>query len=97
VNLWGSNVNSQQWGDREYCWVVICKNYLYHYRQHIFHGHKIPLGVTDAIANRPAVSGRFSVCCDDCGKEYLYGSSEVLRHELEPPESFIPHSLFKDE
>jgi hypothetical protein len=33
----------------------------------------------------------------DSGKEYLYKPSEVLRSGQEPPESFTPHPLFRDE
>ena len=35
--------------------------------------------------------------CDECKKEYFYKPSEVMRLELEPPESFTPHPLFHDE
>ena len=85
------------WEDSSYCWVVICKNHWVHRRQNLFHGHRILLGVTDGIASRPRIHHLLRVRCDDCGKEYLYKSSQVLRYEQEPPESFTPHPLFKDE
>jgi hypothetical protein len=56
-----------------------------------------PLAETDAVAPRPAIDCPFRARCDECGKEYVYKPSEVLRSELEPPESFIPHPLFSDE
>jgi hypothetical protein len=85
------------WENPQYCWVVFCKNYFYHLRQNIFHRHRIPLGVTDGIASRPAIDARFRARCDECGKEYLYKPSEVVRYEQEPPESFQPHPLFREE
>jgi hypothetical protein len=57
------------WEDNSYRWVVICKNYLHHMRQNLFHGHRIPLRVTDAVSSRPAIDQRFVARCDDCGKE----------------------------
>ncbi len=85
------------WEDSQYCWVVFCKNRFYHLRQNLFHRHRIPLGVIDAISSCPVIDARFRVRCDDCGKEYLYAPSEVLRYEQEPPESFQPHPLFREE
>ncbi len=82
------------WPDLEYCWVVICKNQAFHHRQNLFFGHKIPLGRTDAFATLPALTDRIKVRCDDCGKEYSYQPAEVLRADLELPESFVPHPLF---
>ena len=35
--------------------------------------------------------------CDECGKEYVYKPTEVLRVEQEPPASFTPHPLFRDD
>lgn len=84
------------WEDVQYCWVVLCKNYFYHVRQNLFHRHRIPLGITDAISTRPVINTRFGVRCDDCGKLYLYESSEVVRYEQEPPEPFQPHPLFRN-
>lgn len=83
------------WKTRQYCWVVICKNRWFHYRQILFYGHKIPLSETDAITPPPALDGPFTVRCDNCGKEYSYAPSEVVRFELELPQSFTPHPLFQ--
>ncbi|HEV2195826.1 MAG TPA: hypothetical protein VGR55_09590 [Candidatus Acidoferrum sp.] len=85
------------WEDSQYSWVVFCKNRFYHLRQNLFHRHRIPLGLTDAVSPRPAIDARFRARCDDCGKEYLYAPSEVLRYEQEPPEDFQPHPLFREE
>jgi hypothetical protein len=85
------------WEDSSYCWVVSCKNQWVHRRRNLFHSHHIPLGETDAVRPRPAIDHRFIVQCDDCKKEYVYKPSEVLRHERELPESFLPHPLFRDD
>lgn len=83
--------------DAQYCWVVFCKNYFYHVRQNLFHRHRIPLGVTDAVGERPVINARFRVRCDDCGKAYFYKPTEVVRYEQEPPKSFLPHPKFREE
>ena len=84
-------------GRSRYFWVVLCKNHWFHVRKNLFFRHKILLGETDAITPRPAIDQRFKVRCDECGKEYTYKSSEVLRVEQEPPEGFTPHPLFREE
>ncbi len=78
-----------------YCWTVICKNKWFHRRENIRYGHKIPLGPTDAFMPPPALNGPFRVRCDGCGKQYEYKPTELLRFELELPESFVPHPLFR--
>jgi hypothetical protein len=83
------------WEDSSYCWVVLCKNRWFHYRQTLFTSHRIPLSETDAVMSLPTLEGRFPVRCDDCGREYLYKSSDVRRYEQELPESFTPHPLFR--
>lgn len=85
------------WEDSRYFWVVLCKNHWFHVRKNLFFRHKILLGETDAITPRPAIDQRFKVRCDECGKEYTYKPSEVLRVEHEPPEPFTPHPLFREE
>jgi hypothetical protein len=85
------------WEDTRYFWVVHCKNHWFHVRKNLFFRHRIPLAETDAVTPRPAVDCRFRVRCDECGKEYVYKPSEVLRFGQEPPESFTPHPLFRDE
>ena len=85
------------WEDNSYFWVVLCRNHWFHARKNLFFRHKIPLAETDAFTSRPPVNRPFKVRCDECGKEYVYKPSEVLRTEQEPPESFIPHPLFRGE
>jgi hypothetical protein len=85
------------WEDSRYCWVVLCKNHWFHVRKNILFRYRIVLGETDAVTPRPAIDAHFRVRCDECRKEYFYKPSEVLRFEQEPPESFIPHPLFRDE
>jgi hypothetical protein len=57
---------------------------------------RIPLSETDAFTSCPIGNLTFSVRCDKCGKEYSYGTSDVLKFEMEPPESFAPHPLFAE-
>ena len=82
------------WEESAYAWVVICKNKRFHKHTNVMYGHKIPLAETDAFATPPAVSGPFTVQCDECGQEYSYEPGEVLRLELELPASFKPHPAF---
>ena len=86
------------WEDGSYFWVVLCRNKWFHVRQSLslFFRHTIPLGETDEVTPVP-VAARFTVRCDECGKEYSYKPSEVLRCKLNAtPESFTPHPLFLD-
>jgi len=83
------------WEDRNYCWVVLCKNHWFHMRQNVFYRHQIVLGETDAVSPPPAFDGPFPVRCDSCGREYRYKPSELLRYEAELPEGFSPHPLFQ--
>jgi hypothetical protein len=85
------------WEDSSYFWLVLCKNHWFHARKNFFFRHQILLAETDAFASRPPVNRPFKVRCDECGKEYVYKVTEVLRVEHEPPESFTPHPLFRDE
>jgi hypothetical protein len=83
------------WGEDEpYCWVVICKNHKFHRQQNLFSGHKIPLGETDAFSPPPALDFALSVRCDECGEEYTYAPSELMRHQMEFGPNFKPHPLF---
>jgi hypothetical protein len=75
-------------------WVVLCKNHKYHKRQHLFSEHKIPLGEADAYMPPPALDGHITVRCDDCGQEYTYKSKDLVRYELELPDTFVPHPAF---
>jgi hypothetical protein len=91
------SVRKEMWVDSQYCWVVVCKNHWFHRRPNLFHTHRIALGETDAVTPRPKIDRAFFVRCDDCGKEYSYKPSEVLRYEQDLPESFTPHPLFRME
>ena len=84
------------WEDANYCWVVLCKNYLFHLRQNIFFRHRIPLGETDAVAPLPPLGEHFAVRCDDCGETYTYRPQDVRRIGLELPESFKAHPRFQE-
>lgn len=86
------------WEDVRYSWVVVCKNDWVHRRQNLFSGHKILLGEADPFSSVPRLplGDRFAVRCDDCGKEYLYKTSEVRRSEQEVPNDFTPHPLFRN-
>lgn len=86
----------EMWVDSNYCWVVVCKNHWFHRRPNIFNVHRIPLGETDAVLPRPKIYKPFPVRCDECGKEYTYTPSDVLKYEMEAPASFVPHPLFRD-
>ena len=86
----------EMWVDSHYCLVVLCKNHWYHVPKNLYFRHRIPLAESDPVAPRPSLEGRFRVRCDDCRKEYFYKPSEVLKSELELPDSFIPHPLFRD-
>jgi hypothetical protein len=91
-----SPVQKEMWADSHYVWVVLCKNHWAHLRMNLFYRHRIPLAETDPVDPRPVLNGPFRVRCDECGKEYLYKPSEVLRFEQELPDNFTPHPLFRD-
>ena len=78
----------------DYFWIVLCKNQRFHQKDNTNYEHRIPLGETDAFASPPMLPAEIEVCCDSCGKSYLYKRSEILRGELQVPESFVPHALF---
>jgi len=78
----------------QYFWVVLCKNQRFHRQHNLFSGHTIPLAEADAYVSPPALNQRLTVRCDDCGQEYSYDPKEILRAELDPPDSFVPHPLF---
>src|SRR2546429_3471777 len=77
------------WVDSNYCWVVVCKNHWFHGRGNFFSVHRIPLGETDAVLPRPDIDKPFLVRCDECGKEYTYTPSDVLKYEMEAPAPFV--------
>ena len=80
--------------DRDYFWVVLCKNHRFHHKGNISYAHQIALGETDAFSPLPMLTEQVKVRCDDCGAEHSYKPSEILRNEIEIPESFTPHPLF---
>ena len=85
------------WQDANYFWVVLCKNHWFHMRQNIFFRHRIPLSQTDAVSALLPLSKAFTVQCDDCRKTYTYEPKDVQRVELELPQSFKPHPLFRED
>jgi len=87
---------ARMWEDNRYFWVVLCKNRWFHIRESLSlnYRHRIPLGETDALTSCPIGNLTFSVRCDKCGKEYSYRAADVLKFEMEAPESFSPHPLF---
>jgi hypothetical protein len=84
------------WEDSSYCWVVVCKNNLYHIPRNFISRHKIVLAEADTVAGRPALKGPFKVRCDMCGKEYAYQLCDVFGIEKDIPQGFVPHPLFRD-
>lgn len=54
------------------------------------------LAETDAFTACAFVDHPFKVRCDECGKEYVYKPSEVMRVEEQSPESFTTHPLFDE-
>lgn len=85
-----------RWNGSNYCWVVICKNHHFHHKQSHFYAHKIPLAETDSFETLPVFATRLIVRCDECGKEYVYKPSEVLRYEVDASPAFVPHPLFRE-
>ena len=81
--------------EKQYYWIVICKNRRYHIRRNILFGHPIPLAETDFYSAMPPLEGRFSGQCDECGEDYTYSPSEVMRFEMYPPEVVVTHKLFR--
>lgn len=81
--------------DTEYFWVVICKNHRFHHKGNTSYAHQIALGETDAYSPLPFLTEQVTVRCDDCGAEYPYKISEILRNEIAVPQTFVPHPLFR--
>lgn len=81
-------------GGQDYYWIVLCKNHHYHHKQSRTADHQILLGETDAVSPPPVLGKHFNVRCDDCGEEYSYRPSELLRYEADVPTSFSAHPLF---
>jgi len=79
----------------DYFWVVVCKNRRFHHKSNTGYEHKILLGETDAFSSLPVLPEKVEVRCDDCGEEYSYKIKEVLRDEVQVPETFVAHPLFR--
>src|SRR5215475_9084340 len=74
----------------DYFWVVVCKNSRFHHKGNTGYEHKILLGEADAYATRPMLPEKIEIRCDRCGEEYSYKQKEVMRDEVQVPESFVP-------
>lgn len=81
-------------GEKQYCWIVICKNRWFHVRHNAWFGHAIPLAETDFYSLLPELPFRFSVRCDQCGKEKSYRPEDVTRFEMYPVTPMNRHPLF---
>lgn len=79
----------------DYFWVVVCKNHRVHHKGNTGYEHKILLGEADAFGGLPMLPETIEVRCNSCGEEYLYKQKEVMRDEIQMPETFVPHPLFK--
>ena len=86
---------NELWANPDYFWIVLCKNERFHHESNHNYAHRIPLGQTDSVSPKP-VSQPFKARCNSCGKEYVYEPSDVLRSEMEIPQSFESHPLFRD-
>jgi hypothetical protein len=79
----------------DYFWLVVCKNRRVHHKGNTGYEHKILLGEADAFSSLPMLPENIDVRCDSCGEEYSYKQKEVMRDEVQVPEQFTPHPLFK--
>jgi hypothetical protein len=62
-------------------WVVTCKNTKHHSEENPLHGHRVPIGRTDAHSPRPAIPDYLDIQCDyrRCGRTYAYTAPEIIR------------------
>lgn len=79
----------------DYFWVVICKNHRFHHKSNTSYEHRIILGEADAFTPMPMLTDQVKVRCDKCGEEYSYRPKDVLRAEMEVPNAYVAHPLFK--
>lgn len=79
----------------DYFWVVVCKNRRVHHKGNTSYEHKILLGEADAFASLPMLPDKIEVRCDSCGEELSYKRKEIMRDQVQVPEVFVPHPLFK--
>lgn len=82
--------------DRDYFWVVLCKNHRFHHKGNTSYAHQIVLGETDAFSPRPVLTQKVTVRCDSCGEEYSYKPTEILRNVIEIPSGFVAHPMFRE-
>jgi hypothetical protein len=57
---------------------------------------------TESCVGKPTPSPHFQCCpdkievrCDSCSEEYSFKPKTIMRDEVQVPESFMPHPLFK--
>ena len=73
--------------ESDYFWVALCKNHRFHHQGNISYAHQIALGETDAFSPLPMLTQRVTVRCDNCGEEFHYKPTEILRNVMEIPGS----------
>ena len=81
--------------ERDYFWVVLCKNHRFHHKGNTSYAHQIVLGETDAYSPLPMLTQTVTVRCDSCGEEYSYKPTEILRNVVEIPTEFVAHPMFR--
>ena len=91
-----SESDVSDWEDKQYFWVVICKNRKFHEQQNFWAGYKIFLAETDAYSPMPQVPAKVSVLCDSCHKVFDYSPKEILRFEADQVAAFEEHPLFHE-
>jgi len=52
-------------------------------------------GETNVFSSLPMLPDKVDVHCDSCGEENSYKRKEIMRDEVQVPEVFVPHPLFK--
>src|SRR5882762_3640430 len=77
-----------------YFWIVLCKNHKFHKDQNLLFEHRIPLAETDPYETPPFFAAGIKIRCDGCGQEYAYRSKDLLRVEMESPQSFLRTRFF---
>jgi len=81
--------------DRDYFWVVLCKNHRFHHKGNLSYTHQIALAETDAYSPLPMLTQQVTVRCDSCGQEYSYWPKDILRNVIAVPMGFVPHPMFR--
>ena len=81
--------------ERDYYWVVLCKNHRFHHKGNTSYAHQIALGETDAYSPPPMLTQKVTVRCDSCGEEYSYKANEILRNVIQIPSGFVAHPMFR--